>query len=223
MNIRAVIFDLDGTLIDTAPDLANATNHVLARCGRRAVGLDEVRVMVGHGARALITRGFAVTGAPVEAGDLETLYGEFIAHYEANIASDSQLFPGTVELLVRCRLAGLKLGVCTNKIERLSRKLIQAMGVEFYFGAVVGSDTLGIYKPDARPYRETLRQLGVNGGDSIFIGDSETDLLTARAAGVPMIGVTFGYADKPIAELAPDYLAHHFNEVWPLIERGVHP
>ena len=101
-----------------------------------------------------------------------------------------------MELLVRCRLAGLKLGVCTNKLERLSRKLIEAMGVEFYFGAIVGSDTLGIFKPDARPYRETLRQLGVNGGDSIFIGDSETDVLTARAAGVPMIGVTFGYADK---------------------------
>ena len=104
MNIRAVIFDLDGTLIDTAPDLANATNHVLARCGRRAVGLDEVRVLVGHGARALIARGFAATGEPVEASDLERLYGEFVAHYEANIALDSQLFPGTVELLVRCRL-----------------------------------------------------------------------------------------------------------------------
>jgi phosphoglycolate phosphatase len=97
------------------------------------------------------------------------------------------------------------------------------MGVDFYFGAVVGSDTLGIFKPDARPYLETLRQLGVNGGGSIFIGDSETDVLTARAAGVPMIGVTFGYADKPIAELEPDYLAHHFDDVWPMIEHALHP
>jgi phosphoglycolate phosphatase len=221
MNIRAVVFDLDGTLIDTAPDLAHATNYVLARCGRRAVGLEEVRLMVGHGARALITRGFAVTGAPVEASELDRLYSEFIAYYQANIAIDSQLFPGSVELLVRCRLAGLKLGVCTNKPESLSRKLIEAMGVDFYFGSVVGSDTLGIFKPDARPYRETLRQLGVNGGASIFVGDSETDVLTARAAGVPVIGVTFGYADKPIAELEPDYLAHHFSEVWPLIEQRV--
>jgi phosphoglycolate phosphatase len=218
MNIRAVIFDLDGTLIDTAPDLANTTNHILARCGRRAVEPDELRIMVGHGARALIAKGFAATGSPVPEGDLEGLYREFVAHYEANIAIDSQLYPGTVELLVRCRLAGLKLGVCTNKPERLSRKLIHAMGVEFYFGAVVGSDTLGVFKPDARPYRETVRQLGINGGGSILIGDSETDVLTARAAGVPVIGVTFGYADKPIAELKPDYLAHHFNDVWPVIE-----
>ncbi len=126
-----------------------------------------------------------------------------------------------MDLLERCLRKGLRLGVCTNKLERLSRKLVQEMGIGDYFTAVVGSDTLGIFKPDARPYRETLRQLGVNGGGSILIGDSETDVLTARAAGVPMICVTFGYSTKPIAELEPDYLAHHFDEVWPMIERAL--
>lgn len=219
MTRRAVIFDLDGTLVDTAPDLWRATNQVLASAGRRAITLDDVRAFVGHGARALIARGFDATGGPVPDGAMQGLYGDFVAYYGANIAQDSVPFPGAVALLDRCRAAGIAMGVCTNKLEGLSVRLLEALGLSGFFGAVVGPDTLGIAKPDPAPYRETLRRLGASSCPSIMIGDSETDILTARAAGVPVIAVTFGYTPRPLADFAPDALVGHYDELWQAIER----
>jgi phosphoglycolate phosphatase len=218
MPKRAVIFDLDGTLVDTAPDLLRATNRVLAENGRPALHIDQVRAFVGHGARSLITRGFLATGAPVPEGTLETLYRRFVVHYSADIARDSRLFPGAYALLARCREEGFALGVCTNKLEGLSRQLLEALGVGDFFGAVIGPDTLGIAKPDPAPYREALRRLGDAEMPSVLIGDSETDVLTARAAGVPVIGVTFGYTPVPVAAFGPDRLAEHYDAVWPMID-----
>jgi phosphoglycolate phosphatase len=210
---KAVVFDLDGTLVDTAPDLAAATNHVLARHGRRPVSLDEVRAMVGRGARKLIERGFAATGEPVDMARMDDLYGLFIDHYRENIVACSRPFPGTVEVLERCRDAGFAVGICTNKIESLSVLLIERLGLTRHFGAIVGADTIGVAKPDPAPYRETLKRLGAEGA-SVMIGDSETDILTARAAGVPVIAVTFGYTDRPVHTFGPDHLAHDMDAVW---------
>ncbi len=210
---KAVVFDLDGTLVDTAPDLTAATNHVLARHGRRPVSVEEVRAMVGRGARRLIERGFAATGAPVDMARMDDLYGLFIAHYRDNIDAASRPFPGTPELLERCRDAGFAIGICTNKIESLSVLLIERLGLTRHFGAIVGADTIGVAKPDPAPYRETLKRLGAKGA-SVMVGDSETDILTARAAGVPVIAVTFGYTDRPVETFAPDHLAHDMETVW---------
>ena len=218
MRNCAVIFDLDGTLVDTAPDLMLATNHVLAGAGRRAMTMAEMRAFVGHGARALISRGFAATGTPVAPAALEPLYQQFVTYYGANICQGSTIFPGLVALLQRCQAEGLKLGVCTNKLEGLSVQLLEALELKRYFGAVVGPDTLGIAKPDPAPYRETLRQLG-GAARSVMIGDSETDILTARAAGVPVIAVPFGYTPKPVAEYGPDALVEHYDEMWAAIEK----
>ena len=219
MTIKAVIFDLDGTLVDSAPDLMLATNHVLSRLERRAITMDEVRSFVGHGARALIARGCAATGEPIDEKTLDFYFAEFLRFYEKNIAVDSVAFPGVINLLRRCAAGGLKMGVCTNKLEGLSVRLLQALGMEKYFGAIVGPDTVNIAKPDPAPYLETMKRLGLQAKDSIMIGDSETDILTARAAGVPVIGVTFGYTQKPVATYNPDYLVSHFDEIWDIIQR----
>jgi phosphoglycolate phosphatase len=210
---KAVVFDLDGTLVDTAPDLAAATNHVLARHGRRPVSVDEVRAMVGRGARKLIERGFARTGEPVDMAHMEDLYRLFIDHYRENIVAASRPFPGTVNVLERCREAGFVVGICTNKTEALSVMLIERLGLARHFGAIVGADTIGVAKPDPAPYRETVKRLGAEGA-SVMIGDSETDILTARAAGVPVIAVTFGYTERPVASFAPDHLADDMEAVW---------
>jgi phosphoglycolate phosphatase len=221
MPDRAVIFDLDGTLVDTAPDLMLATNKVLATLGRRPISMDEVRNFVGHGARALISRGCAATGEPVEPRALETLYQEFVIHYAANIAGGSTPYPGLLTFLDRCKSEGIHMGVCTNKLESLSIRLLDALGMAHYFGAIVGPDSIGIAKPDPRPYRETLRRLGERPWKSVLIGDSETDVLTARAAGVPVIAVPFGYTPRPVIEFKPDYFVAHYDEMWDTLARAL--
>lgn len=212
----AAIFDLDGTLVDTAPDLTRATNHVLASEGRRQVAIAEIRPFVGRGARRMIERGFAATGAPVPPQRMDSLYEAFIAYYAENIAVDSRPFPGTLELLDRLDDAGVKLGICTNKQERLSLKLLDGLGLRHRFGAIIGADTIGIPKPDPAPYREAVARLQAGGG-SVMIGDSETDILTARNAGVPVIAVTFGYTERHVREFAPDHVVDHMDHVWPAI------
>jgi len=217
MPDRAVIFDLDGTLVDTAPDLMRATNHVLAAKGRRPIRMDEVRVFVGHGARALLTRGLAATGGLPEGYDVEPDYRVFVDYYAANIAHESAPFPGLLPLLDRLAAEGIAMGVCTNKLEGLSVRLLDELGMSRYFGAVVGPDTIGVAKPDPRPFREALSRLGVPTAGSVMVGDSETDILTARNAGVPVIAVPFGYTPRPVAEYGPDRVIANFDEAWDAI------
>lgn len=214
--LKAVIFDLDGTLVDSAPDLTLATNHVLESEGLAPVSGAQVRAMVGHGARMLLRRGFAAHGVTLEGERLEQLYARFVAYYAENIAVETRPFPGVVALLERCRAEGLKIGICTNKLEGLSVKLIGQLGLAGHFDAIVGADTTAAAKPDPLPYFETLRQMGVDGA-SIMVGDSETDVKTARAAGVPVIGVSFGYTPQPVASFDPDHVVDHFDQIWPIL------
>jgi phosphoglycolate phosphatase len=148
---------------------------------------------------------------------LEALYQKFVIYYSANIAVASAPFPGLVELLGRCKAAGILMGVCTNKLEGLSMQLLAALELSPYFTSIVGSDTLGISKPDPAPYFATLRRLGAPDAASIMIGDSETDIKTARAAGVPVIAVSFGYTAQPVHVYSPDYVVDDFADMWPLI------
>lgn len=218
MPDRAVIFDLDGTLVDTAPDLMRATNHVLEGMGRRTLSMDEVRSFVGHGARALLTRGLNATGGLPEGYDVEPDYQRFVEFYSSNIADGSTVFPGLIRLLDRLKAEGFGLGVCTNKLEGLSVQLLDALDLSRYFGSVVGPDTLGIAKPDPRPFREAVSRLGLIAPRAVMVGDSETDVLTARNAGVPVIGVPFGYTPRPVEEFGPDRMITHFDEAYEAIQ-----
>ena len=215
---RAVIFDLDGTLVDTAPDLMRATNFILAGMGRRPLEMTEVRAFVGHGARALLTRGLAATGGLPDAYDVEADYRAFVAFYAANIAVQSAPFPGLIRLLDRLREDGFGLGVCTNKLEGLSVQLLDALDLAKYFGSVVGPDTLGIAKPDPRPFFEAVNRLNLDSPRAVMVGDSETDILTARNAGVPVIAVPFGYTPRPVEDYGPDRMIRHFDEAYDAIQ-----
>jgi phosphoglycolate phosphatase len=218
MTIKAVVFDLDGTLVDTAPDLMAATNHVLSLLRRRPITMPEVRTFVGRGARIMIERGVAATGDAIDDASLTYYHAEFLRHYEGHTADRSEIFPGVVALLKRLADSGIKAGVCTNKPEGLSRQLLDALDLSRFIGAIIGPDTIGIGKPDAAPYLEAVRRLGVEPRHSLMVGDSEVDILTARAAKVPVIAATFGYTPKPVVEYGPDHLISHFDEIWDILK-----
>lgn len=223
MSLEALIFDLDGTLVDTAPDLMRSTNHVLATLKRRPITMDEARAFIGHGARTLIARGCEATGEPVDPRALETLYQEFIIYYSANIAAASRPYPGLLPFLDRAKAKGLKLAVCTNKLESLSIRLIEALSLTSYFDAIVGPDTIGIAKPDPRPYVEANTRIGSRPEASIMFGDSETDIKTGQNAGVPVIAVTFGYTPTHVRHFSPTHMIDHYDEAWAIVEPYLKP
>lgn len=209
----SIVFDLDGTLVDTAPDLAGAMNAVLRAHGRCTIEAENVRSMVGHGARVLMARGFADTGAPADDALLDQLYDEFLDYYLAHIADESVLFPDTRLIVEQLIQRGARLAICTNKPEQAAIDLLDALDFSKPFAALIGGDSLAIKKPDPEAFRETLRRMGAaTDGPAIMVGDSETDVLTGRAAGVPVIGVTFGYTPQPIATYAPDTIIDHFAD-----------
>lgn len=193
MKPLTLVFDLDGTLVDTAPDLAGAMNAVLIARGRPPVPPAEVRHMVGRGARALIERGFEVTGGPVEPAAIDAHFDHFIAYYGEHVADASVPFPHVRDVLTRLKAAGHRLGVCTNKPEALAVSLLEALGLKGFFGAVLGADTLDVKKPHPRHLSETVKRIGGEMSRAVMIGDSEVDAETARNAGVPSVIFTFGY------------------------------
>jgi phosphoglycolate phosphatase len=209
-----LVFDLDGTLADTAPDLMGALNFVLKREGVAPLPVGAARRLLGAGGRALIQRGFAESGREIDAATLERLFVDFLAYYNAHIADGSTLFPGVVSCLDRCAGAGWRLAVCTNKMELSTKLLLGKLGVLDRFAFVCGQDTFGIGKPDPKPLVETVRAAGGALESAVMVGDSKTDVAIARAAGVPVVCVDFGYTDVPVAELGPDRVVSHFDAVF---------
>lgn len=219
MPVEALIFDLDGTLVDTAPDLLGATNHVLNLVGRESISYQMLRQFVGHGAMDLLRRGLLATGGPLEDAELKRLHAEFLRYYGEHIAEKSIVFPGLIAVLDKAQARGLKMGVCTNKVENLSRKLLDEIGLAKYFSAVVGGDSLPLMKPDPAPYYEVARLLGVDGMQTLMFGDSVTDIKTAQNAGVPVIAVSFGYTDQHVSNFNPTHVIDHYDEAWALVEQ----
>jgi phosphoglycolate phosphatase len=218
MRLEALIFDLDGTLVDTAPDLHAATNHVLAQIGRKPISMADLRAFVGHGAMNLIERGVAATGDPVDQDTLKRLHKAFLEYYGDNISAHSVVFDGLIPVLDKAAAAGLKLGVCTNKVEKLSLKLLTELGMMQRFGSLIGGDTLPVMKPDPAPLREAIARLGTDSARAMMVGDSETDIRTAQNAGMPVLAVTFGYTSQHVSAFDPTHMVDHYDEAWGIIE-----
>jgi len=214
MTADTIIFDLDGTLVDTAGDLTASLNHALGVLGRRAIDPAGVRAMVGQGARKLLERGLAATGDQtpelVAAG-----VAPFLAHYAANIAVHSRPFDGVEAALDALDARGLRLAICTNKPVALAQALVAELGWTKRFRALLGADSRPWKKPDPRHLTDTLAE--ANGRSAIFVGDSRTDADTARAAGVPLVLVSFGYSTEAVATLGADALIDHFDFLVPAI------
>jgi phosphoglycolate phosphatase len=210
---RTVVFDLDGTLVDTAPDLINALNVVLAREGLPPMPLASARNMIGGGARKLIERGLEAEGREVSLAVLARMTDDFIGHYAEHIADDSRPFEGLEAALDALAGDGYRLAVCTNKLEWLSKRLLDRLNLSARFAAICGADTFGVSKPDPAILRQTVARAGGALAETIMVGDAGTDVGVARRAGVPVIGVSFGYTEVPIADLKPDRVIHHMREL----------
>ena len=213
MAAPTIVFDLDGTLIDTAPDLVDTLNVVFAREGWPPVPYETARNTIGGGARMMIARGIAAEGIAVAPAKLEQLFADFIAHYTEHVADRSRPFPGLTDALDVLASGGCRFAVCTNKLERLSVLLLKRLKLADRFAAICGQDTFGIQKPDPEVLRRTVTAAGGSLTHAIMIGDSVTDIRTARAAGIPVIAVDFGYSDRPVSEFGPDCIISHFAQL----------
>ncbi len=209
-----LVFDLDGTLIDTAGDLIGTLNHILAEEQIPPLPLETARPLLGAGARALIERGLSAAGRSVSPARLEEMYLAFLARYEAHIADESRPFPGVEPALGRFEAAGWGFAVCTNKLEHPSIRLLTELGLAGRFRAICGQNTFPFCKPDRRALLATIERAGGAPERSIMVGDSKTDIFTARAARVPVIAVDFGYTDRHVSEFSPERVISHFDELW---------
>ena len=212
-SARTVVFDLDGTLVDTAPDLINALNFVLDREGLPPVPIKSARNMIGAGARKLIERGLELDGRSASVADISRLTSDFIDHYAAHIADVSRPFEGLESALDDLQTLGYRFAVCTNKLEWLSKLLLDQLGLSSRFSAICGADTFGVSKPDPAILQQTIVRAGGHLSSTIMVGDAGPDIGVARRAGIPVIGVEFGYTEVPIADLKPDRLINHMREL----------
>jgi len=211
-----IIFDLDGTLIDTAPDLIDTLNVTLGREGLPTIPCEKARALIGHGGRSMIERGLAAVGRP--AADIDHLYEHFVAYYADHLTDRSQPFPGVEAALDILAGRGYAFAVCTNKLERLSVRLLTSLGLASRFVAICGLDTFAVQKPHPEALLGTLRRAGGSLDRAVMVGDSPTDIATARAALMPVVAVDFGYTDVPVMEFGPDKIISHYSHLPDAIE-----
>jgi len=217
MPFPALVFDFDGTLIDSAPDITQALNETLAAYGRPALTVAQVRTMVGDGAASLLRYAFEATGEPLEPAAVPAAVKRYADIYFEHSADASCLYPGVAETLEALASAGVKLGLCTNKPERISRKILGLVGLEPLFDAVAGGDTLPVRKPDGRPVSFVMESLGAP--RAAMVGDGINDVLSARAAGIPVVLVSYGYPRGDVHALGADVVIDRFADLPAALER----
>ncbi|MEW5423191.1 HAD-IA family hydrolase [Amorphus sp. 3PC139-8] len=218
-----LVFDLDGTLIETAPDLTASLNTVLALEGLPHADVFRARSMIGHGARAMIVQALKDLEEPASDARVDRLLAVFLDHYEANIAVASHPYPGLLDALDRLSDAGWQFAVCTNKRAPLAVKLLDALDLSARFQTIAGPDTFGVAKPNPNHLLRTIARAGGQADRAIMVGDSRTDVDTARAAATPVIGVDFGYTEVPMQEIGPDLLISHYEELEAAVDRLSRP
>ena len=215
---RAVVFDLDGTLIDSGPDLARLLNMVLVEYGRSEIDAARVRGFVGDGIGKLVERGLDATGgASLDQRRIAT--DRFLALYEAEPAKLTRPYPGVVTTLRHLEADGRRLAICTNKADRVTHAVLRALDLERFFGAVIGGDTLATRKPDPAPLRAAIERLGAAPSEAIMIGDNEHDAATAEAAGIPCVLVAYGYARAPLGSLPAAATVERFEDLPGVLSR----
>ena len=208
-----IVFDLDGTLVDTAPDLLGALNHVLMEAGLEPVGLETIATMIGHGAKAMIIKGMAAQGVEPEAHRMDGLFNQFLAYYEANIAVGSQPFENAVAALDHLAAEGATLAVCTNKRQSSSDRLLDTLQLSGRFAAIVGADSVPERKPHGDHILLTIDRAGGDRSRAIMVGDSRTDERAARNAGLPFIFVPFGYETETQEEIGADAVVSNYSDL----------
>lgn len=213
-----VVFDLDGTLVDSAPDLVDTLNVILAREGHGPVSLEAGRKMVGAGARVMIRRGLEAHGASVTDARLEEMFAAYLAYYEDHLTDKTTFYQGAEAALDRLASAGWSLAILTNKYEKPAIKLVQALGALNRFKIVAGQDTFPVSKPDADALFHTIAKAGGDPRQSIMVGDTITDVMTAQNAKLPVVAVDFGYADRPVATMNPNAIISHFDDLFDAVE-----
>lgn len=213
MSAPIIVFDLDGTLVDTAPDLLDSLNHCLATVDMEPVKSEDINRIVGFGSRVMIERAFALRQRHLAEGQLDALQAIFLDHYTANVPGRSKPFPGAIEAIERFQAAGYTTAVCTNKLEGMSLSLLEALGVIGHFKAICGGDTFPMRKPDPGHLLRTIAMAGADPERAVMVGDSRTDIDTAKAAGIPVIAVDFGYTDRHASAFEPSRVISGFDEL----------
>ncbi len=220
MKKPILVFDLDGTFAHTAPDLLDSLNHCLAQVDLPNVNPKDLMRFVGHGGKVMIERAMAAKGRTVDASQLDKMMANFLAHYVDNMPGNTAPYPGVLTAMERFSDAGYIHAICTNKFEGMSKTLLNGLALADRFEVICGQDTFAWKKPDARHLLETIKAAGGDRDHAIMIGDSVTDIDTAKAAGIPVIAVDFGYSDRPVAEYEPSHIISHFDELTlTLVER----
>jgi phosphoglycolate phosphatase len=214
-----IVFDLDGTLAETAPDIMATLNVILKQEGLAPLPVERARELVGAGAKALIERGFGVSKAELTPAKLDALFQEFLEIYAGRVVDSSHLFDGVMPALERLAARNMRLAICTNKPIHHTMLILDAFGITQRFDAIAGRDTFAMCKPDPRHLTLTIARAGGEASHAVMVGDSKTDISTARAANIPVIAVPFGYTDVPIETLGPDAVIQHFDEIDATIDR----
>jgi len=214
-----IVFDLDGTLVDTAPDLAAAANHVFGTLGLAPVAPQVLHPFISHGSRAMIDAGLRLRSHPLPDDEITRLHELFLLYYRENVAVFSRPFDGVAGLLDVLVDGGAKVAVCTNKLENLSKSLLRQLRLDARFAAIAGRDTFDVFKPAPGHLTGTIAMAGGRADRAVMVGDSAVDFATAAAAGVPSIGVTFGYTPVPVRDLKPNAVIDHYREFMGALEK----
>lgn len=217
MTAPILVFDLDGTLVDTAPDLLDSLNHCLSLEGMSAASPAGFHSYVGQGSRVMIERAFEARRVPLDTERLDRLQAAFLQHYVSSMPGKSAFYPGVESVLSQFSAEGYLLAVCTNKFENMSVALLERLGASQRFAAVCGGDTFAWRKPDPRHLLNTIKKAGGDPTRAVMFGDSRADIDAAKAAGIPVIAVDFGYSDRHVRELGPSRVISHYDEVTPAL------
>ncbi len=213
MRATTIIFDVDGTLVDSAADIHAALNHGLALAGGGAIDIESSLGLISLGLERSLEHVLAQRGVRLDVPELARLRAETAAYYDAHAVEHTRLYPGVAECLEALRRAGAALGICTNKRPEPTAHILAALGVAGYFGVLVARGTVPQSKPHPAPLLAAINALGGSTGSAAMVGDSSVDVDCARAAGVISIAVNFGYSDRPAVQLGADHLIEHFDEI----------